>query len=478
MRTQRALTIVVSAIALTWFVTSAWAVFHYYVMLPGMRQVLMNNPAVSAHYFGGISPELKNRLEANRAFGTFLFPNALGAFTALGIPLLLAASVRGVKRMLSSEIPDAPAHPWTNWFTIAVFFSFTTVVLIVLYFGNDFIGTARPDGAAPIGGTYRPFAVFLIPAAGIGFAAAWVTSRRGLFRLGEVVAGIGAPAALFFSLFALWLSYSRGAMVALAGAAVLSVWILWGGRLPFGAKRAVAMLLIGMHVLAVPASRAQEEVDGYLVPEPLPTRFEYTWVQYVKNLESLGELDIEGRQRSLSDLGKLDSFNARVTYWQVGLRMARANLWTGVGLDNFRQGYLQYQFLGASDVEAAHNDFLQYFCETGLFGGGLFLAFWVYFGVWGARRILREDDLNARRWLIGIYAGTIAFAVNSLVDFNFQNPSIAELAMIVAGVFYAQARQTEPDDAAPEWTSTRVIRGIGVALTVLTIVLTATVARV
>ena len=68
--------------------------------------------------------ELKSRLESNRAFGTFLFPNALGAFTALGIPFLVVASRVALQRLRGSAADErvAPAQP-NNWFAITAFFA-------------------------------------------------------------------------------------------------------------------------------------------------------------------------------------------------------------------------------------------------------------------------------------------------------------------------------------------------------------------
>jgi tetratricopeptide (TPR) repeat protein len=197
----------------------------------------------------------------------------------------------------------------------------------------------------------------------------------------------------------------------------------------------------------------------------------------LRDQEALSKIDIEGAHRSMGDLANVDSMRARISYWQVGLRMFMDHPWTGVGLGNYKQAFLQYQFLGAGDVETTHNDFLQYFCETGLIGGPLFLGFWVYFGVWGALRIRREEDTAARRWMLGLYCGAIAFAMHSLVDFNFQNPSIAAPAFLVAGLFYARCAQTEAAAPLTIVSSPARVRVLAVAFTALTIVLTASVAR-
>ncbi len=481
-RTPRAISIVLAGICAGWLLCAAWAVFHYFVMLRGMRQILTDNPQLFEHYFGQgggvMSPELKNRLESNRAFGTFLFPNALGAYLVLGIPILVVATRQCIGFLRpSTRSASAMSHPMQQWFVIGAFVAASSFVLGTLYFANDFIGASRPDRDPPVPGAYRPFLIFLPVAVLAGVVAAWITNRGGPRRLGEVLAAVGAPAGLVVSLSALWLSYSRGAMVALAAAAAIGAVALLLRRGTRGIARAAAIAAIGAYAFASTPGSAQDEIEGYRVPAMMPSDVGYSVSKFLKDQRALTTIDIEGSQRSVGDLAKLDSMRARVTYWQVGLRMLAAHPWTGVGLGNYRQAFLQYQFLGAGDVETAHNDFLQYFCETGLVGGPLFLAFWVYFGVWGALRIRREDDAAARRWMLGLYVGALAFAIHALVDFNFQNPSIAALAFIVAGLFYARCALTEPPARATLVTSPRRVRAVAVALTVLSVILTASVAR-
>ena len=57
-----------------------------------MREVLMGNSDILYSFCGTreLTPDLKHRLGMNRAFGTFLFPNALAAFLILAIPYLLS----------------------------------------------------------------------------------------------------------------------------------------------------------------------------------------------------------------------------------------------------------------------------------------------------------------------------------------------------------------------------------------------------
>mgnify|MGYP002139525616 CR=1 FL=1 len=69
--------------------------------------------------------------------------------------------------------------------------------------------------------------------------------------------------------------------------------------------------------------------------------------------------------RELADPG---SMKLRLSYWRVALSVALDNSFTGVGLGNFRVAYGPYQYLGAGDVQNAHNAVLQAWCEVGLPG--------------------------------------------------------------------------------------------------------------
>ncbi len=453
LRTRRAVCIVLGAMVAGWLLNSLWTIFHYNVMLRGMRQVLKDNPQVMQLYFGSteVNPELKHRIESNRAFGTFLFPNALGAYLILGIPILGAVLPNAMAALRSLSGPrERPESKYLGWMALGVGLGVSFVTLAVLYFGNEFIGLARPGQKAPIAGAYRPFLFFLPVAAVVGAGGGWFVRGRGLSAFGRLCAGVAVPAALGTSLIALWLSYSRGSAAALVAASAFAVLLVRGNRLPWNARVVhvgLVSLLIGGALLFSRPGAAQDE-DGYRLPDPIPSNMRYEQRKYEEAEKEKKTINIEGAERQLASLADLSTFRLRVSYWQVSMKMFMGNFWTGVGLGNFQTAYPEFQFIGAGDVETAHNDFLQYFCETGIFGGALFVAFWVYFGVWGARRILAETDAETKRWLAGTYAGALGFILHSLVDFDFQNSSLAMPAFTVAGLFYALANLNRPAAAA------------------------------
>jgi O-antigen ligase len=166
--------------------------------------------------------------------------------------------------------------------------------------------------------------------------------------------------ALACELLALWFSFSRGGIIALAGTAVLcAILYTWSSKTrPAIAKAATAATALTMAAIALvgEAGFAQNPVEAPSAP-----------AESAPGEPGIGEINL-----SASDLADTASFMIRVTYWKVGLTMIQDNFWTGVGLGNFGTAYAKYQYLGAGDVQAAHNAYLQFFCETGVFG---FLAF-------------------------------------------------------------------------------------------------------
>ena len=113
--------------------------------------------------------------------------------------------------------------------------------------------------------------------------------------------------------------------------------------------------------------------------------------------------------------------------------------------------YGAYQYLDAHPVKMAHNDYLQAFAETGIFGFLLFVGFWSYFVIRGGACILNETVASQKIVLVGMYCGVLAFLTHSFFDFNFQNPTLATTGYLMAGLFYARVHvYSQSTDAEPE----------------------------
>jgi len=99
--------------------------------------------------------------------------------------------------------------------------------------------------------------------------------------------------------------------------------------------------------------------------------------------------------------------------------------------------YPRFKYVGAGETDHAHNDYLQIFAETGVFGALAFCAFWGVF-VWRALRQLIRMRKSPRLWLLaGLFASLLAFLLHAAVDFDFVNPGLAGMACLLAGVFCA-----------------------------------------
>jgi len=110
----------------------------------------------------------------------------------------------------------------------------------------------------------------------------------------------------------------------------------------------------------------------------------------------------------------------RLLVWKDTLRLGRAFLWTGTGLNTFSWAFPLYQspLTGQGHFTHAENDYLQAFAEGGLpFIGFLALAL-----IWGGAQLLTgwsdSQRSHARGLGLGLLAGLVALLLHSLADFN------------------------------------------------------------
>jgi hypothetical protein len=480
-RTRIGLGIVLTAVMVSFLTEATWSLIHYRYVLPFIRQSLMEDPSLRKAYFGSteLDPELIHRIEINRAFGSLLFPNALGAFLILGIPLAAGGAVYSLRALFKRRGEQPPAIPGDTSLAALVVGAATWIItLCVLFFLFSFMasfeyplppGIERP-GYLPIvrafDGSYHAdngvyvtlwvLCVVIAPLAA-GGAAAYTARKWGLTGFALRFRALAFPVILLIELPTLWLTYSRGSLAALAAAIVFLAGMLWVQRLkpPHFLKPALIAItaLIGLTTLfsafAEKDSAAPAEVGS---PSPkaasdVGTAAGAGFGETAPTEPASGEpaapprplIRTEGINLTFEDLMNPASLKLRLSYWRTGLRMAAANLWTGVGLGNFGTAYPVYQPLGAGAVRAAHNDYLQAFCETGVFGGLLFCAFWAYFAIWGALRVVRERDPMERWFLGGIYLSVLAFLIHSMVDFDFFNSALAFFAVLLSALFFVRS---------------------------------------
>lgn len=432
LRTTLAFRIVLGAFLLTSFIEAFWGLLHYQYVLPALRRILNENPKLLMEYFNTseLTPLLRHRLESNRAFGRFLFPNALAAFLLVGIPYATCSAVtayqdlKGALRRVAETGPGNETvrlHHAALIGLLAWIVSFVTCMLLYPFFLNHWTGETDWLGRPVLCVIFLGFLPLAMAAVPYGIAR----------KLGARIAGLSVRAGFFPVLavcqwLSLYLTFSRGgalAIIVAMGAGVLFLFLGWKGHLNRFRVALPVAVVAAMLVTQMASTSWAEPAAPPPIAEPggAPT-----------------PLDVEGRDLTSTDIVNPASFYLRLTYWNVALKMA-ADYWlTGIGLGNFSTMYPVYQYLGAGDVQAAHNDYLQFLCETGVFGLAAFVVFWAYLLINGARRILGVPDRREQVLLTAMLVGLLAFLIHANVDFPFINPSLAFFEYLVAGLFLAR----------------------------------------
>ena len=142
----------------------------------------------------------------------------------------------------------------------------------------------------------------------------------------------------------------------------------------------------------------------------------------------------------VAEIDKAFSGQARLYMYRNTIEMIKANLFLGSGFGNFKYIYPRYRDRGEwalsglnTRVEEAHNEYLQILSEVGIIG---FLAFaWILVMIgrmsfW----IIQRGDFDRHFFItLALTMGILATLVESLFDFNLQNPASGITFWIVVG---------------------------------------------
>lgn len=459
LRTRKGTSVMLAGLTVMMAAQSWFSILHFRYILPFLRSALISDPMLRQQYYGDtvLTPELVDRLNLNRAFGSLLFPNTLAGFLILGIPYAVLGGLFGW-RALAARWRDTPpiprgADPRNRALAVAavVWLVCAAAIFITSLFPITYTETPSAEFMVYIMAGVSALAA-LFPA---GFAG-WLANRRGLAICGHTLWVAGLSMLAVIELCALALTYSRGGMLALLAAAIFTGLLVAGGSRPGmlpkwlrpAARLTITSALLlgaawwvcGSGVWAQPFAPEANTAPIAALPQapgaPGPDN-------------SAGLIEA-GTRVTMERFLNPATMGLRWSYWRVGVSMFLDHFWTGVGLGAFGVAYPGYQYLGASDVSQAHNSYLQAFCETGLAGGLLLIAFCAHFVWWGARRILRERDQTERRILIGLYAGVLAFLLHAFIDIHFVHPSLVMIWMAFAGLFYARGGLLQDAESAPD----------------------------
>jgi len=137
------------------------------------------------------------------------------------------------------------------------------------------------------------------------------------------------------------------------------------------------------------------------------------------------------------------SLVARFDYWQAALKTAGAHPIVGTGPGTFGLAYDAIRKPGSEMARLAHNDYLQQASDSGWFGCGAYLVF----VVGTLLTTYRKLDLSQISVANGVWFGVLAWALQSIAEFNLYVPPLGWTAFALSGWLFAQVRQMESTTA-------------------------------
>jgi putative inorganic carbon (HCO3(-)) transporter len=240
---------------------------------------------------------------------------------------------------------------------------------------------------------------------GVAGALAW----RGILRW--VAAGLALLGPL-----AVYLTYSRGAYVALAAeAAVFGLFALAAFRRKKWTWAIAAAILV---ILAFGVWWAWEHVPVF-----------------------------QTRVASIVTPRGDSSNSFRMNVWLATIAMIRDSWWLGVGIGNdaFRHGYALYMISGYEAL-GAYNIFLEWAAEAGVFA--LFAFIWLV-GAAMARCMEAFAGGMSRPWAAGAFAALTGLMVHGMVDTVFFRPAVQLPFWLVLALVAGIHRLHDPAPATP-----------------------------
>jgi O-antigen ligase len=253
----------------------------------------------------------------------------------------------------------------------------------------------------------------------IGFAWAFLKSRKSLPRVTAWIERLAALAFCAILLYVLYLTQSNGAEIAIAVAAVFMLALSIRNRNVLLIGGAIAVVVLG--------------IGGYLFRRRIEAAIFY------------GHTGTNG----------INTLTVRFSLWQAALNMIHDSPWFGYGLDNWLCHYSlnntchttdMYHYWASKNIFTGaplvglhnqpnlshpHNVLLQIWVSMGIFGMLAFIAVVVLF-FWLFRRILlhlrshKNEHNQTLQWItIGVGAAMVAAMVQGTVDSAFLEQDLA-----------------------------------------------------
>lgn len=442
------------AILITLGLQTWYAFFHFQYVLPFLRKSLLLDPALRIKFFGTteLSKELIYRFNINRAFGTMLFPNALGGFIILFLPVSIYWFTNYTYLVLihwQKKVNDLKEKSKTDrWIliqTAIIWFLSTILIYIAELFPLTYSFEESSSLDVYIMAGFASL-MSLIPSG----LFAWICIKKGYQTGKYFILSLFFFLCSSFSVLSLWLTYSRGSWLSL----FLSIFLFlilfiffkffYKNSKLLSLQTVLLLVLIFLSFITFPFLRnmAFAENASQQIPDNNTEQTEEkSPTTYSESINQAAEEIMEsGVGVSWGHLSDPSSFRLRWSYWKVGLNMWFKNFFKGVGLGNFALAYPHYQYLGAGDVKECHNGYLQILCETGIIGGVFFLSFILAI----LYKIILHIKDNKNFYILVWGIGILAFLIHAGLDIHFSHPSLVTYFLIGLALFLNETKIEKP----------------------------------
>lgn len=115
--------------------------------------------------------------------------------------------------------------------------------------------------------------------------------------------------------------------------------------------------------------------------------------------------------------------------------------WLGTGGGTFQLAFPRYSSAGITGFwDHAHNDYIEIASDLGLLGLLLFGLMVLHSGMRSVKLLAQSEDQLSRGLAFASLMGVVSMLIHASVDFNFQNPAIAMLFLIVLSLPYLIVR--------------------------------------
>ena len=149
--------------------------------------------------------------------------------------------------------------------------------------------------------------------------------------------------------------------------------------------------------------------------------------------ETREQRSVAGR---LSTITTKKESNARLKIWNWAFQVYKESPILGVGLGNFKINVLKYENKTKPNYiysYKVHNDFIETFVETGIFGGISFIAIFVFVLWYFAKVLLKNLEGDYLVWYFLVFFGMVGYFFDAFFNFPQDRPEIQALFALFLG---------------------------------------------